>query len=298
MISEIQKENIRKELKKLQKQEDAIGKAAMSERIPSWKDALEKKVPEKVSVNLKRAFVKAFEVIFQQGTGVIEKSYNKEEMLKDYQVREFAADLKGKRKDLRRQQKSAGAKDAANMVLTTVEGAGLGLLGIGLPDIVFFTGVILKGIYEVALSYGYDYEDPAERMLILKMMELAMYKGEDWNEKNAEVNRMLFEMRPTLDYRNTMQEVALVGRKSQTEISLIEDRKALKGQLAELEKMNLQNQIQRTAEAFAMDLVVMKFIQGLPFVGIAGGLANPVYYRKVLKFVRLKYQKRYLLQKI
>ena len=44
-------------------------------------------------------------------------------------------------------------------------------------------------------------------------------------------------------------------------------------------------------------MLLAKFIQGLPVVGIIGGLMNPVYYRKILSYVRLKYRKRYLLTK-
>lgn len=35
----------------------------------------------------------------------------------------------------------------------------------------------------------------------------------------------------------------------------------------------------------------------LPVVGVIGGLGNPVYYRRILSYVQLKYQKRYLLEK-
>ena len=60
---------------------------------------------------------------------------------------------------------------------------------------------------------------------------------------------------------------------------------------------DLQNQIGTTADAFALDMLVMKFIQGLPVVGVIGGLSNPVYYNRIMEYVRLKYHKRYLLEK-
>ena len=44
-------------------------------------------------------------------------------------------------------------------------------------------------------------------------------------------------------------------------------------------------------------MLVLKFIQGLALVGVLGGAANPVYYRRVLNYVQLKYHKRYLYQK-
>ena len=49
---------------------------------------------------------------------------------------------------------------------------------------------------------------------------------------------------------------------------------------------------------FALDMLVLKFIQGLPVVGVLGGAANPVYYRKIMRYVQLKYKKRYLIHQI
>ena len=58
----------------------------------------------------------------------------------------------------------------------------------------------------------------------------------------------------------------------------------------------MKAQIRETASVFAMDMLILKFIQGLPIVGIIGGAANPVYYRKVMRYVQLMYRKRYLLK--
>ena len=60
----------------------------------------------------------------------------------------------------------------------------------------------------------------------------------------------------------------------------------------------LQEQIKKTASAFAVDMLVLKFIQGMPVVGFLGGAANPVYYRKVMDYVQRKYRKRYLLKQL
>ena len=65
---------------------------------------------------------------------------------------------------------------------------------------------------------------------------------------------------------------------------------------AEATDEDFQSQIKATASAFAVDMLLLKFVQGLPVVGILGGAANPVYYRKVMNYVQLKYRKRYLLK--
>ena len=58
----------------------------------------------------------------------------------------------------------------------------------------------------------------------------------------------------------------------------------------------MEEQIRETASVFAMDMLILKFIQGFPVVGILGGIANPIYYNRVLRYVQLKYRKRYLLK--
>ena len=44
-------------------------------------------------------------------------------------------------------------------------------------------------------------------------------------------------------------------------------------------------------------MLCIKFLQGLPLVGVVGGPANVMYCKKISDYARLKYQKRYLLQK-
>jgi hypothetical protein len=62
----------------------------------------------------------------------------------------------------------------------------------------------------------------------------------------------------------------------------------------EISEEAFQEQLRKTASAFAVDMLLLKFIQGMPVVGFLGGAANPVYYNKVMKYVQIKYQKRYL----
>ena len=59
----------------------------------------------------------------------------------------------------------------------------------------------------------------------------------------------------------------------------------------------LEAQIQAAGNAFAMDMLAAKFIQGLPVVGALGGLSDPVCRRQVMTYVQLKYRKRYLMGK-
>lgn len=249
-----------KELLAAEKQEKKMEQAALKAKPAPWKKELESRIPEKVYAGLESAFCKGFGLVFDQGRAIIEKGYNKEDMQADHAIRDFAVQLKGGRKELKQMHKSAKQSDLVNMAITTVEGIGLGAPGVGMPDIVLFLGNLPKGIYETALNYGFDYESRQEQMLILKMMQTALSSGENWVQRNIEVEGML--------------ELETVG--------ITDDA--------------FKQQVKDTASAFAMDMLLLKFIQGLPIVGIIGGAANPVYYNKVMKYVQLKYRKRYLLK--
>ena len=72
--------------------------------------------------------------------------------------------------------------------LGEVEGVGMGFFGLGLPDIPLFLGVLLKSIYEVALSYGYTYDTQEEQIFILKLIETALSHGEQLAQNNMELN--------------------------------------------------------------------------------------------------------------
>ena len=251
---------LQKELEQLEKRERRLERSAEKQEPPEWKKALETKVPEKVRVSLEKAFCKAFSVVFQHGNTLIEKTYDKEELQKDHEIQAYAVELKGNRRELRRMRKAAGAADLRNMALATVEGAGLGLLGIGLPDIVIFIGMLMKGVYEAALHYGFDYDSPQERLFILKMMEASLSRGEERIRADREVDAMCAALPSAEEAKNLLQE-----------------------------------QTDRTAKAFAADMLLLKFIQGLPVVGLLGGAGNPVYYRRIMKYVQIRYHKRYLL---
>lgn len=253
---------LQKELLSVEKQEKKLQKAFVKAKRPAWQDALGEKIPQKVYTGLESTFCKGFSLVFNQGRGIIEKSYSKENLQKNHTIRDFAVQLKGGRKELKAVSKSAKRSDGWNLVVTTAEGVALGALGIGMPDIVLFISTLLKGVYETALNYGFDYTLPEEQYMILNMMAASLITGQERPEWDEMIDGMILEMP-----RDVTQPV-------------------------------LEEQIRETASVFAMDMLILKFIQGLPVVGVLGGIANPIYYHRVLKYVQLKYRKRYLLKQI
>lgn len=262
-MDRVQKKQIKtlnKEFLALQRKEDKLMAAAVRARKPGWKKALEEKVPPKVYGGLNSAFAKGFSLVFQHGQKLIEKTYKKDDITLKHTVRSEGFQANGNRREMKLMHKNARKSNHLNIALTTVEGIGLGALGIGMPDIILFLSTVLRGVYETALHYGFQYESRFEQMLILKMMAASLSAGEAWFRRNKEVNDWILQ-----------------GER-------------------EIPDDMFQEQIQDTAAVFAVDMLLLKFIQGLPLVGVLGGAANPLYYNKILQYVQVKYKRRYLLE--
>ncbi len=245
-----------KELRYINRQETLLRNQASKESA-KWKALLSEKVPEKVYDGLLSAFCKAFTLILQKGTPIINKTLNSEEMNQNHRIRDYAIKLKGSRQELKRMRKIANKSDLINSAVTTLEGVGLGALGVGMPDIVMFLSYLFRGAYETVAQYGGDYNKRSEQFLILCMMEASLSRKEAWVQLNDKVDRLLM-----VQYEPSDEEFKV--------------------------------QIRRTANCFAVDMLMLKFVQGIPVIGILGGLGNPVYYHKINRYIKLKYYKRYL----
>lgn len=251
---------LNREFAALQRQESRLTRSALRAKPAGWKTALEQKVPEKVYTGLNTAFCKGFSLVFQHGRKLIELTYKKDTLQQKHSMQDDAFRQQGQRKNIRMLQKNARGSNNLNVAVTTLEGIGLGALGIGMPDIVLFLTTVLRGIYETALHYGFGYQSRFEQMLILKMMAASLSTGAEWFSRNREINDWL-----RLDDRKVTEE-------------------------------EFEAQIKVTSEVFAVDMLLLKFIQGLPVVGILGGTANPLYYNRIIRYVQLKYRRRYLLK--
>ena len=85
---------LQKEWEKYRKKENKYLEKQKNKKDSFINQKLEEKVPEKLQETLNVAFAKAFRLIFEKGTGVIEKTYRKEEIEKQYQINEFTNELK------------------------------------------------------------------------------------------------------------------------------------------------------------------------------------------------------------
>ena len=251
-----------KHLKKLSKQEEKLLEQPGGMFMKPLTDKVEDKIPEGLYNKLQQAFYIGFKTVFEKGNGIIEKTYDRDKLMLDHEVYDASFEKINKKKSLKGINKLAGKGNFINMSLTAVEGTGLGLLGIGLPDIPIFIGVVLKSIYEISLSYGYDYREEQEQYFILKLVEAALASDEEKQEKNLALGKLIEYL---------VSDVPL--------------------------GYDIELQMRQTADCMAADMVCIKFLQGLPLVGVIGGPANVIYCKKISDYAKVKYQKRYLLEK-
>lgn len=249
-----------KEWSKLIKQETAYLEKRLKKTDSKINQFLADKVPPKLQVTLDKAFSKAFHTVFEKGNGVIEKTYKKEEIRKQYQINDYVAGLSDTRKSLKAFSKKASGSGNINLAISGVSGVGLGVLGIGIPDIVVFTGLVLKSVYEIALNYGFDYEKEEERRFILLLIQGALTHGKEMQEINGRVNA----------YIENDRHVAAEP---------------------------FEECIDATAGCMSKELLYMKFLQGIPVVGAVGGAYDAIYMKQIVKYAELKYRRRFLVNR-
>lgn len=138
------------------------------------KQELLKKVPDSLSTILEKAFFKAFQTAFLKGTDLIEKTYNKEDIQLEHQANDYLLTKKTSRKYLKRLDHPTTKNNLLNQTLSTSSGALLGFLGLGIPDIPIVVSVLLRGVYQTALSYGFSYEEEQEKCFILQLIRNAL----------------------------------------------------------------------------------------------------------------------------
>ena len=250
-----QQRAMEKELMRLYKQERAFLEKRTEKKDSALNRLLAEKVPEKLQATLDAAFAKAFALVFEKGTAVIEKSCGKEEKEKQFQIDSYAAEIKGDRRSLRAISRKAGGAGRLNLALSGAAGIGLGLLGVGLPDIALFTALMLRGIYEIALRYGFSYESETERQFILLLISGAVACGEELKAIDEELNAFI--------------------------------------QSGSFPAPDMDALIRQAAGGLSKELLVMKFLQGVPLVGAVGGAYDAVYMKRVMAYAELKYRRRF-----
>lgn len=226
---------------------------------------LDKVVPKKLSGTLNAAFYKAFAVVFEKGTGIIEKTYNKEKKETDFKVNTYASEISDSRRAAKTFTKQAKSAKGLNLLISSVEGVGMGIAGSAIPDIPVFIAMVLKSVYEIALSYGYEYRSDEEKIFILRIIEAAMCDEDEFMQKDAALNS---------DIHGIVLNGDFIGEGDWN--------------------ISKEDQMKRAAAALSAEMIYTKFVQGFFLVGMVGGIFDPIYVNRISDYAVLKYRRRFL----
>ena len=258
---------LNQQLKQIELQEQKIFDQAkhgiLEATLTPMLDKLQDKIPDKLIKTLNTAFYKGFQLVFDKGSTYIEKTYNKDKIELEYDINNYALDKRMNKRHFNRLDQYSKQTKLINSSFSVLEGSVLGILGIGIPDIPLLLAVLVKTIYEIALSYGYSYDKAEEKAYLLLLINAAITKG----ELQMDLDKKLEQLSDKLDHN-------------------IET------------NTDMDTQMKETSKALSDALLTSKFIQGIPIVGIVGGAVNYSIVNRVAKYARLKYKKRYLLNKL
>lgn len=253
-ISKIEK----KENKILNKKESKIYK----DKVNPIVEKIEDKIPDKLIITLDNAFYQGFKIVLGKGTKYIEKLYDKDKIQLEHDIKNYAVEKDTTKKNIKGMDSISKKSNLINSGISTMEGGGLGLLGIGLPDIPIFITMILKTIYEIALSYGFDYEKEEEVVYVLNLICGALSIGEDQLKYNKNLDILAENINANIP-----------------------------------NQFDLDGEIKNASQVLSQSMLISKFIQGLPLIGVVGGITNFKVINKISKYSSLKYKKRYLQRK-
>lgn len=251
------KDLLRKEAKFTQKRKEGPTSVLMQK--------LDRVVPKKLSGTLNAAFYKAFSIVFEKGTGIIEKTYNKEKKETDFKVNTYASEISDSRRAAKVFTKQAKSAKGLNLLISSVEGIGMGIAGSAIPDIPVFIAMVLKSVYEIALSYGYEYRSDEEKIFILKIIETAMCDEEEFIHRDAALNE---------DIHNIVLNGDRIGEGDWS--------------------ISKEEQMKTAAAALSEEMIYTKFVQGFFLVGMVGGVFDPIYVNRISDYAVLKYRRRFL----
>jgi hypothetical protein len=167
-------------------------------------------IPAGLEETLKSAFIKAFELVFNKGTEIIEKSFDKEKINLEYETSKFMLDYKESKENIEKIDKYPKKTNFINNLVTTSVGTGMGIIGMGIPDIPIFVATMLRGIYQISLSYGYEYSYDVEKVYILRIIRIALAKSaKEKKEYNDELkNKGTYQTSLEEEIRKTAEVMA------------------------------------------------------------------------------------------
>lgn len=252
---------LEKEIARLKRAERRYLRKQQNKEPTKLDQLLEGKVPEKLESTLDAAFAKAFHLIFSKGSALIEKTFSTDKLISEFESDTAMLEETGKGREMRKFKRRAAVTGTAHTMVSTVTGIALGVFGAWIPDIIVFLSLVLRNIYNISMRYGYDYTSEDEQKFMLRVIAAAVMEGDDLIEADREINK-------------------LIRAGLFTDTSTVDMR------------------INDAAVSLSHALLLMKFLQNIPVVGVVGGASDFIYMEKISDYAVLKYQRRFLMDQL
>ena len=246
-----------RELKRAEQQEKDYLKKRAKRKTTLLNSLAEDRVPKGIQSKLNEAFCKAFQVIFDRGMPAVERTINRRGIENRWEENIHHAQILRDTSSIRNITREATKDSMRGMLLSGASGVGLGVLGIGLPDVPVFAGMIMRDVCTRALNYGYHYDSDEEKYFILLLIRGAFVFGRELEDLNEKANRFL--------------------KTGQIPVNT-----------------SLENEVKLTSQAISAEILTSKFLQSLPVVGMVGGAYDMLYMSWIAEYTDLKYRKRML----
>ncbi len=163
---------------------------------------------------------------------------------------------------IRQIEAQAARGHLATQALSGISGIGMGLFGIGLPDIPILIGTLIRTAAQTAHRCGFGTETTGEQLFLLRLLRTAVETGE-------------------------------VQRRHHTQLLLLAERLDAGTRFVG----SLDEEIRRTADVLAGAVLPAKFVQGFLVIGAVGGAVNFRLTGRVADYAALVYEKRLLLRR-
>ena len=225
---------------------------------------VEQKIPKKAFIVAEATFETSFDLIFDDGNKILEKTYSKDKILAEYEKRKNKFNSCPKNSNLKYFDKSIKFSNKINTTLTGLKSTALGILGIGMPDIPVFIAEIIRVVYQTALKYGYNYDSDLEKMFILSIIGFSLG---DIEEKKY--------------YSDLCDRIASSIFENSNDLDL--DLKDIKSKISKI---------------MVKKICSVKFIQGMFVIGIFSSISNMSIINNISVASYIKYKKRFLMYKI
>lgn len=265
----------RKEYKILKKETQKVEKIESRLLFRSQKKAdkigdnpgfIRSKIPEKTYLTLEKAFEKAFKLIFEKGSNIIEKTGKLEKIRNQSELYEESMERMVHEGTIKAVDKLASGAGTNSKLIGTADGSLLGIAGMGMPDIPIFLSILLKTCYEIAAGYGIDYRNPKEKKFTINLLKMAFSNGDD----------KIYYSRKCDEIAEQMYKISTVNNDEMTYFEITDE------------------DLEEVSRVLATDMLVAKFLQGFTFFGVVGGIFNYRLVHKVTLVAKIKYKKRFL----